>query len=65
MELVNGILVLDKTEAQAIRDHIDTYGLSMGGMRIRVDVNAQTLDFIGIEAITLRLAVGAKETYGS
>jgi hypothetical protein len=59
MDLVNGVLVLDKTEAEAIKNHIEAYGLTMGGMRIRIDVQGQTIDFIGIEGIALRLEVGA------
>jgi len=59
MDLVGNVLSLDKTEAEAIKDHIETYGLSMGGMKIRIDVVGKTIDFIGVEGIALRLEVGA------
>ena len=57
MQFTGGVLTLDKGEAKAIKEHIEKYGMGLAGLRIKIDVNAKTIDFIGEQDLSLRLAV--------
>lgn len=54
MKYLNGELVFDKAEAQAIEEHIHNYGLTQVGLKIVPDMGEKTIDFVGSSGITLR-----------
>ena len=57
MQYVSGEIIFEKGEAIAIRDHIDKYGSGITGMKIKIDPQAKTIDFIGEQNLILRFTV--------
>lgn len=62
MKFVGGELTFDKTEAQAIENHIHEYGLSPVGIKIKPNLAGglvESIEFIGSNNLTLYFKVEA------